>query len=81
MDDYIKGIVTGGALVICAVLLIGFKNAPDSENGRYQIAITYQPPGKNITEAVIDTRTGEVSRRVFDVVLYPEGLDDRKNRY
>ena len=70
MNDYIKGIVTGGALVICAVLLIGFKNAPDSGYGRFQIAITSEASENIIAEAIIDTRSGKVIRRVYSMSGY-----------
>jgi translation elongation factor EF-Tu-like GTPase len=64
MNDYIKGIITGGAVMLCAVLLIGAQEASDNEIGRYQVALAHAGQMANAVEIVIDTKNGDVIRRI-----------------
>ena len=60
----LKSFLIGALSVVCFVLLTGAKDSHEGEVGTYQVAITNAPGGANGFEIVIDTRTGDVVRRI-----------------
>ena len=62
MKSYLQGLITGGVFVFAVMVLIG-ASEPKPELGKYQISSTGMVDGFNIYEVVINTKTGNVTRR------------------
>ena len=63
MKSYVQGLITGGVFVFAFMVLIG-ASSNDGEVGRYQIstAISAGELRSNVYEAIIDTKTGDITR-------------------
>jgi hypothetical protein len=60
----LKSVLIGALSVVCFVSLTGAKDSHEGEVGRYQVALTDAGGGASAFEIVIDTRTGDVVRRI-----------------
>ena len=74
-DNLLKGIIIGVCVVVIPLLTMGLSHNPnEGEVGTYQISTTTVGQTFRIYETIINTKTGEVVKRVSNSVKrhYPE---------
>ena len=61
----LKSVLIGALSVVCFVLITGAKDSHEGEVGRYQVALAAPALAGShwFVESIIDTKTGEITKR------------------